>query len=226
MNHATNAAYPAILVAAGSSRRMGFDKLTARLGSSTVIARSLNALIASPSVSSVVVVGPARLATLLDLAHLPKPVRITEGGANRQDSVAAGIGALETDEGIVAIHDGARPLVSTEDVSRVMAQAARCGAASLARRVTETLKRANDERVCTEAVDRTNLWTMETPQAFDIKWIRAALAKAKAAGLILTDEVSAAQFAGYEVTLVESTHPNPKITVPADLPLAEALLAP
>jgi 2-C-methyl-D-erythritol 4-phosphate cytidylyltransferase len=98
------------------------------------------------------------------------------------------------------------------------------GAAGLARRATETMKRSDVENFSTEAVSRENLWCMETPQVFGISLLKDAYAEVTARRLSVTDEVSAVQAIGVQVKFVESRHPNIKITTPADLALAEALL--
>ena len=113
----------AILVAAGSSRRMGFDKLAATLGGKSVLRRSLETFLAADSISSVVLVCPDDLWSLLDGVDFTKPVTRTDGGADRQDSVARGLAALDPETRFVAVHDGARPLVAQEDIDRCVAAA-------------------------------------------------------------------------------------------------------
>jgi 2-C-methyl-D-erythritol 4-phosphate cytidylyltransferase len=147
-----------------------------------------------------------------------------DGGRDRQDSVAAGLAALSASARYVAVHDGARPLVSPEDIDRCVAAAADHRAAALARRVTETLKRSDPAGFSTEAVSREDLWFMETPQVFEILLLREAYQSVGSRGLAVTDEVSALESIGVRVKFVESGHPNLKITTPADLALAEALL--
>lgn len=214
----------AILVAAGSSRRMGFDKLANPLGGMPVLRRTLIAFLTAESISSVVIVCPEDRWNLLDGVDFTKPVTRTDGGADRQDSVARGLAATNPDSRYVAVHDGARPLVSPEDIDRCVAAAAEHGAASLARRATETMKRSDAEGFSAEAVSRENLWCMETPQVFETALLKEACAAVATRGLSVTDEVSAMQAIGMRVKFVESLHPNLKITTPADLALAEALL--
>ena len=214
----------AILVAAGSSRRMGFDKLANSLGCVPVLRRTLEAFLSAKSISSVVIVCPEDRWHLLDGVDFTKPVTRTDGGADRQDSVARGLAAIDPDARLVAVHDGARPLVSPDDIDRCVAAAGEHGAASLARRATETMKRSDSEDFSAEAVSRENLWCMETPQVFDVALLREAYAIVSARGLTVTDEVSAVQEIGTRVKFIESRHPNLKITTPADLALAEALL--
>ncbi len=213
----------AILVAAGSSRRMGFDKLASPLAGIPVLRRTLDAFLAAESIAEVVVVCPEERWSLLG-GGFSKPVTRVDGGADRQDSVAAGLAALSATARFVAVHDGARPLVSAEDIDRCVAAATEHRAAALARRVTETLKRSDAGDFSAEPVSREHLWFMETPQVFEIPLLREAYQTVVSRGVVVTDEVSALESIGVRVKFVESAHPNLKITTPADLALAEALL--
>ncbi|MBK1881303.1 2-C-methyl-D-erythritol 4-phosphate cytidylyltransferase [Luteolibacter pohnpeiensis] len=223
MTHDSNPAKCcAIVVAAGSSRRMGFDKLAAPLAGVAVLRRTLEIFLAAESIAEVIVVCPEDRWDLLKTESSPKLVKRVDGGKDRQDSVAAGLAA--TDLPWVAVHDGARPLLPASEIDRCVAEAQKHRAVSLARRVTETLKKSDDSGFCTESVSRENLWFMETPQIFDTELLRQAYAEVARAGLTVTDEVSALEAIGVRVKFVESAHPNLKITTPADLALAEALL--
>ncbi|KAB2641475.1 MAG: 2-C-methyl-D-erythritol 4-phosphate cytidylyltransferase [Verrucomicrobia bacterium] len=218
----------AIIVAAGRSQRMGFDKLAAPLAGVPVLRRTLDAFLASECIAAIIVVCSAERWESLenaDTRSFTKPLTRVDGGATRQDSVANGLAALAVGTQWVAVHDGARPLISPEDITRCVAAAGEFGAASLARRVTETLKRADAGDFCAEAVAREQLWFMETPQVFELGLLREAYAAVRARQLEVTDEVSAAQAIGKRVKFIEATHPNLKITRPADLALASAILA-
>ena len=214
----------AILVAAGSSRRMGFDKLASPLVGVPVLRRTLDAFLAAESIAEVVVVCPAERWELLGSSEFSKPVRRVDGGKDRQDSVAAGLAALAAGARFVAVHDGARPLIAPADIDRCVTAAGGYRAAALARRVTETLKRSDADGFSDGALSREQLWFMETPQVFEIPLLLEAYAAVTAQGLVITDEVSAMEAIGVRVKFVESCHPNLKITTPADLALAEALL--
>jgi 2-C-methyl-D-erythritol 4-phosphate cytidylyltransferase len=202
---------------------MGFDKLATELAGTPVLRRTLDALLAARSIAEVIVVCPPERWELLG-ESFPKPVKRVDGGATRQDSVAAGLVAVALTSSLVAVHDGARPLISPEDVDRCIAAAVENRAAALARRVTETLKRSDTLDFSSEAVSRENLWFMETPQVFEIPLLMDAYAEVAARKLTVTDEVSAVDALGVRVKFVESTGPNLKITTPADLLLAEAIL--
>jgi 2-C-methyl-D-erythritol 4-phosphate cytidylyltransferase len=214
----------ALIVAAGSSRRMGFDKLASPLAGLPVLRRTVEAFVRAESISEIVVVCPAERWELLEGMDCEKPLRRVDGGGERQDSVAAGLRALDETVALVAVHDGARPLVACEDIRRCVDAAAVHAAAALARRVTETLKRSNARDESDEAVSREHLWFMETPQVFELALLREAYQRVLAAGLSVTDEVSAIESLGRRVKFIESSAPNLKITTPADLALAEALL--
>jgi len=214
----------AIVVAAGSSRRMGFDKLAAPLAGVPVLRRSVEKFLASSSISAVVVVAPSdRFEELLD-GSFAKPVIRVDGGQNRQDSVQNGLAAVPEGTTIVAIHDGARPLVTVDAIDRCIAAAEENGSAALARPVTETLKRADAAGLACESVDREQLWFMETPQCFQLPLILRAYADVNLRQLTVTDEVSALEAIGIPTLLVDGRHPNLKITHPSDLALAAALL--
>ncbi|MEY4570337.1 MAG: 2-C-methyl-D-erythritol 4-phosphate cytidylyltransferase [Verrucomicrobiota bacterium] len=214
----------AIVVASGASRRMGFDKLASPLAGVPVLRRTLDAFLAADSISEIVVVCPAERWELLGSGEFSKPVRRVDGGADRQDSVAAGLAALAAQTDLVAVHDGARPLIAPADIDRCVAAAVEFRAAALARRVTETVKHSDAAGFSAGAVSRENLWCMETPQVFEIQLLLKAYQAVAAQGLAVTDEVSAMEAIGVPVKFIESIQPNLKITTPADLALAQALL--
>jgi len=207
--------FAAIIVASGSSQRMGFDKLAAQWRGKTILWHSVHAFSSLEEISQVIVVTPPdRFAWLADLG--PKLNQV-DGGRERSDSVAAGLTALRDEISHVAIHDGARPLVSPESIRATFAAAEANKAASLARRVTETLKRATPEGITSESVSRDNLWVMETPQVFSKGLIEKAYQSVTSSDSQITDEVSALQLLNQGTTLVENSTPNPKITIKADL---------
>lgn len=218
----------AIIVAAGSGTRMGFDKLLASLGGCPVILHTLRAFQACPDIDEIVVVSSEdRVEVIRRLADdevLSKLRTFVPGGAERQLSVWAGIRAVAADCDFVAVHDGARPLIHPGQITRCIERARETGAAASARPVSETLKRADAEgRVC-GSVDRAGLWIMETPQVFAKPVLTEAYEAVRRDGVLVTDEVSALERLGHPVWLVENPTPNPKITWPSDLVLAERLL--
>ena len=207
----------AILVAAGSSRRMGFDKLAADLHGQPVLARTLAAFMDCDAITEVIVVCPPERMKLFDESTFTKPVIRADGGAERHLSVANGLAAVSPEADLIAIHDAARPFVSQADILATIAAAREHGAASLARRVTETLKRTDPSDFTAAPVPRENLWFIETPQIFRADLIRAAYQHVLENKLPVTDETSALEAIGIKTKLIPSTSPNPKITTPADL---------
>jgi 2-C-methyl-D-erythritol 4-phosphate cytidylyltransferase len=215
----------AIIVASGSSRRMGFDKLAAEIRGAPVLARTVRAFMAAKEITRVIVVCPVERFRLLNNLDCTKPLDRVDGGAQRQDSVANGLALLGPEDLLVAVHDGARPLVRPESIDECVAAARQYGAATLARALTDTIKKADTEGFARYSVDRSGLWAMETPQAFRTSLLRRAYAAVAEKYLTVTDEVSAVEAMGISTKLVTSPFPNLKITVPADIHLAAALLA-
>lgn len=216
--------FSAVIVAAGSSRRAGFDKLAALLDGVPVLRRSVEAFVAAGAGAIVVVCPESRwVETGLASADYPIPVTRVDGGAERQDSVAAGLAALPPVTRMVAVHDGARPLVTPEGIRTCLAAAGQTGAAACAHPVVDTLKRADNECFSLpEKVSRECLWGMETPQIFRLELLLQAYAHVKEQGLIVTDEVSAVESLGVPTKLVLGGA-NLKITWQGDLELAELI---
>jgi 2-C-methyl-D-erythritol 4-phosphate cytidylyltransferase len=214
----------AVIVASGSSRRMGFDKLSAELHGKPVLAHTVAAFMRADGISRVVVVCPPERFELLEDEDYLKPLERVDGGEHRHQSVANGLAVLGVEDMLVAVHDGARPLVRPESIDLCIEAARKYGAATLAHAVTETLKKADSEGFSRAPVDRTNLWAMETPQIFRTSLLRRAYAGILERQTIVTDEVSVVEAMGISTKLIVSDFPNPKITVPADIALATALM--
>lgn len=222
----------AIVVAAGSSQRMGGDdKLARQIGGRPLLAHTLAALAGSDAIEAMVVVAaPERCAALEAADWLPPTVRaVVPGGPRRQDSVRLGFEALErilpdpAGERVVLVHDGARPLVSADLVRRVSEAAATHGAAIPAVPVAETVKRVTDERVV-ETVDRASLVTAQTPQGVRRGILREALATVGRSGT-WTDEAALLEACRIAVHVLPGDPTNLKVTVPADLRRAAQALA-
>jgi 2-C-methyl-D-erythritol 4-phosphate cytidylyltransferase len=219
----------AIIVAAGSSQRMGFDKLASLLGDKPVVAHSIDRFEQCDQIDEVIlVVRPDRRAEfqqIVNVCGFTKVKRLVDGGDERHLSVWNGIAQLSEVCEIVAIHDAARPLVSSDLIRQSVTLARACGAVSLAAPVVETVKRADVERNVTGSVDRSGLWAMQTPQVFRFDWLLDAYKRIVDSGRSVTDEVSALQEAGYPVRLLQNTDWNIKITFPRDLDLAEKMIS-
>lgn len=203
---------------------MGFDKLMAPLAGKSVLAHSLATFGACSEISEIILVTDPERFRSLDLTGIEEKVIRVDGGAERQNSVANGLAALSPQCNLVAIHDGARPLITEEAISLAIDAASVHGAATLAHPITETLKRADADDFVKGSVDRENLWAMETPQCFRLRLLEAAYEKVSEDGIIVTDEVSALQHLGHTIKLVANPTANPKVTFPSDLAMAERLL--
>ncbi len=204
-----------IIVAAGNSSRMGFDKLTAMLNGRPVLAHSVETFLKSPEVSEVILVStPDRLETIT--VDSPK-LKLTAGGTDRHNSVANGIAAVSPDSQYIAVHDGARPYITQEQISRTLEAAKLHQAAASATRITDTVKRSSSENFASESICRVNLWAMETPQIFNTQLLKKAYQHLEETGSLVTDEVSALELIGTPTYLVENHSSNTKITFPHHL---------
>ncbi len=223
----------AVLPAAGSGRRMAAEipKQYLEVAGATLLEHSLKALLACPDIRAVaVVVDPAdrrndRVSAVLNDAR----VRIAPGGAERADSVAAGLEALAGEanpDDWVLVHDAARPCVDVASIKQLIDAVMSNGVGGiLAEPLVDTLKRGDDEGRVVETLDRRQLWRAQTPQMFRIDQLRDALATARREGRLITDESSAMELAGHPVQLVAGSPRNLKVTVPADLALAQFYLS-
>ena len=221
--------WSAVVVAAGSARRMeGIDKVLATLGGYPVLVHTLRAFQQCPLISEVVVV--TREDLLVEIADLcrdfalTKVTKVVKGGKERIHSVQAGLQEVREDAELIAIHDGARPLLPPDVLEEVLQTAARTGAAAPAVPVTDTVKRAQDG-LAVETVDRSTLFAVQTPQVFQADLIRAAVQKALEDGEVLTDDCAAVERLGMKVSLTRGSRENLKLTTPFDLVVGEAVLA-
>src|SRR6266480_6355434 len=158
----------AIIVAAGSSKRVGFDKLFSKLGDRSVLEHALAAFEKAESVSEIIVVcrDPKLVQDAINGAGGRKVRAVVRGGERRQDSVRAGLKELAENSEFVAVHDAARPLITPREIERVFAAARKHRAAALATPITDTLKLADAYHVVCGAIDRQNIFAMQTPQIF------------------------------------------------------------
>ena len=216
----------AVLVAAGSSTRMGFDKLSFDLGGETVLHRSIRAFDQCPQIGEIVLVaGKNRAFVEQQAVGCTKPVQIVAGGATRAESAKNGVLAAHGE--LVAVHDAARPFVSPAVIAAVLEAAARCGAAAPAVPVKDTIKQAvpGDGKTVPEAClvrstpDRSTLYAVQTPQCFDRTQYLAALQELDAEkARLVTDDCSLFELTGRPVQLTQGDYANLKITTREDLP--------
>lgn len=215
-----------VVVAAGSSRRFGSDKLSVRLGGRTVLQRAVGCLRVAFAQAPLVVVARAgeEEARARELSAWEVQA-VVPGGVHRQDSVRAGVEALSLDdEALVLIHDGARPFVPPEDVRRVVAAAQEGGAAVLAAPVSDTVKEVDPSGHVLRTLPRERLVRSLTPQVFRVGLLRMAWKQEKTA--LWTDEASALESLGVEVRTVPGDPRNLKVTRPEDLALLRGIFPP
>jgi len=211
-------AVTAIVVAAGASRRMGFDKLSFRLPDGrTVLQTSCDALAAHPAVTGLVLVcGGNRTECEAIAARCTKPCTVVQGGATRADSVRSGLAAAEGE--LVAIHDAARPFVSKAVINAALAAAAADGAAAPAVPVKDTIKIADGAGRVAATPDRASLYAVQTPQCFRRSlYLQALSAVTGEKASLVTDDCSLFELAGLPVTLTKGDYANYKITTKEDL---------
>ena len=220
----------AILVAAGKGTRMGagVDKLFLEVAGQPVVAHTWRRFDEAKCIGEIILVvrkgSQEKFKKLAAKYHFQKPFHIVTGGRERQDSVWNGLKALSPRSEIVAIQDAARPCTSDGLIAATIDAARETGAAVAAQPVTDTIKKTTDGRLIERSLDRSKLWAVQTPQTFRVEVIRRAISAARHEKLIFTDDTAACELIGQPVRLVSGAQPNPKVTVPGDLPLVEALL--
>jgi len=220
----------AIIVAAGKGTRMGpgVDKLFLEVAGRPVVAHTWLRFNDAACIDELVIVVREGMQSAFEeiarRSNFTKPFRLVPGGAERQDSVWNGLGALSTTAEVVAIQDAARPCTSEELIAATITAARETGAAVAAQPVTDTIKESTDGRTIARTIDRSKLWAMQTPQTFRVEVIRRAFAEMHRRGCTVTDDTAACELIGQPVRLISDVSPNPKVTVPGDLPFIEAIL--
>lgn len=217
-----------VVPAAGDATRMeGQDKILAELCDWPVLMHTLKALECSSLIDEIIVVTRGDLIVTIgqlckDFA-LAKVTKVIVGGATRTQSVLCGVREVSEKAQLIAVHDGARPLVPPEVIDEVILRATQCSAAAPAVPVKDTIKRAVGGLV-EATLERESLFAVQTPQVFDADLILGALQKAESDGAIPTDDCSAVERMGMTVSLTRGSYENIKITTPVDLLMAEAIL--
>lgn len=218
----------AVVVAAGKSSRMGFDKLMTPLAGAPLLQHTLRGILSSPEVAEVVlVVRPEteeKAKQITDNLESDTPIIFTHGGAERQDSVRNGLAATPAEREYVLIQDAARPFISAPMIESTFAAAREHGAAVTGHPSTDTLKQAQCDGLVEQTLDRSVVWAVQTPQIFQKTLLREAYDAVKAAGHIMTDDTAAVEFYGRPVQIVAHEGVNLKVTRPSDWALAEAYL--
>jgi 2-C-methyl-D-erythritol 4-phosphate cytidylyltransferase len=220
----------AIIVAAGKGTRMGpnVDKVFLEIAGKPVIAHTWQRFAEAKCIDEIIlVVRDGMQSAFEELAEkfsLKKQFRLVVGGKERQDSVWNGLEAVSHKTEIVAIQDAARPCTSEALIEATIAAARETGAAVAAQPITDTIKESADGKLIERTLDRSRLWSVQTPQTFRLEVIRRALKEVRNRGLLVTDDTAACDLIGQPVRLVVSTQPNPKVTRPEDLPYLTVLL--
>jgi len=216
----------AVIVAAGNASRMeGIDKVMAPINGEPMILRTVRTFQACDAIREIVVVTRQDLlVTVMGLCKNFDKVRaVVVGGKDRPESVSLGMAALSNKVKLVAVQDGARPLVTWQVIDRTVRAANSYGAAAPAISVKDTIKEVAGGLV-RNTPDRSSLMAIQTPQVFDYDLLKAALKKAKADEAPITDDCSAVERMGMSVKIVEGDERNIKVTTPMDLKIAQLLL--
>ncbi len=218
----------AVIAAAGSSRRMGGeDKIFSDQGGVPVLARTLKKKKKASCIHEIVVVTKEEsIVAVADICakyDITKATKVVCGGKERIDSVMIGVNEVSPNADLIAVADGARPLVTEEIISEAVNEASKSKAAAPAVPVNDTIKVAVNGNV-ERTLDRSKLFAVQTPQVFDSALLKGALVKAKASGTIVTDDCSAVEAMGVTVRLTKGSFENLKITTVSDLAVAEAIL--
>lgn len=222
----------AIVPAAGSGNRMGreISKQYLALGGMPLLVHTLNVFERCPLVDALLVVVPppdveAVRTEMLPRWSLKKLAGVIPGGKERQDSVRAGIEALDRETELVVIHDAVRPFITVEIIENCIRAAAEEGAATVGVPVKDTVKEVGADGRVMRTCDRNLLWLTQTPQAFRRDIIENAHRAAVRDGYRGTDDTSLVERLGIAVRMIRGDYGNIKITTPEDLVIAEALLA-
>jgi len=218
----------AVVVAAGRSQRMGFDKLLTPLAGRPLLFHTLERLFQTEAPQEIVLVvrpgsEPEMERLVEPLAQLG-PIRLVPGGAQRQDSVQAGLRAVSPDSEFVMVHDAARPFVTKELIDTVLAAAKLSDAAVCGAPCSDSLKEVGEDGLVIRSIDRSRLWAVQTPQIFRTQLLRDAYRAALATGFIFTDDTAVVEQMGHPVRIVLYHGINLKVTTPSDWKLAEACL--
>lgn len=216
----------AIVLGAGNGTRMKSEKskLLLEISGKTVIERSVNAFLDTSDVDEVIVT--VREQDIDEFASVLNDDRVSFviGGATRQESVKNAVDTID-DADLIIIHDGARPLISEDDIGNTIRQARDFGAAAVGVPVKDTIKVIDDDNVVVDTPNRATLFAVQTPQIFNFSQYKEALDKATNDGKDFTDDCQLIEYIGGRVKMVAGSYDNIKITTPEDIPLAENILA-
>lgn len=222
--------YYVVIPAAGQGKRMkaGKNKQFIELRGIPVIIHTLRVFEGDPACAGIILSINEKETSIFERLvkdyGLTKVIRIVAGGAERQHSVYNGLMQLTDDQSIVLIHDGARPFVTADMIRRLVVKAEETGAAIAAVPVKDTIKQVNQAGMVIETMERSSIWAVQTPQAFRLEVVKKAHEQAAKEGFLGTDDASLVERLPYEVSVVEGSYENIKLTTPDDLVIAEAIL--
>lgn len=222
----------AVIVAAGSGSRMGGDVLKQYLdmGGLPILSRTIGVFIRHPQIDHIYLVMPendfdfCQKKVIAPLTVTAREIHLVAGGKTRFDSVENGLAAIPASEGIVLVHDGVRPFVSSDIISACISEAVKTKACIAAVPVVDTLKSVSDGRI-TSTLERASIFMAQTPQAFDLGLLKAAFAHARNTGFKATDEAAVVEHYGRPVSIVAGSRTNIKITTPDDLVFARGTIS-
>jgi len=220
-----------IITAGGSGRRMGTEvpKQLLKLNGITLLEHTLKPFILCPSIEGIVIVAGDTIVEhinkiIQNISDKGKSLIVVKGGLERQDSVWNGLEAVPEDIDIVVIHDAVRPFITADLITECAQSALNNGAVTVMRPINETVKVISDN-IVQETLDRSKLWITQTPQAFKRELIIKAHKSARTKKYTGTDDCMLVELLGYPVHIIEGNDMNIKITTPADLKIAGAILS-
>jgi 2-C-methyl-D-erythritol 4-phosphate cytidylyltransferase len=218
----------AVVVAAGRSQRMGFDKLLTPLGGRPLILHTLDRLLQTEMPQEIILVirpgSEAEMEAVIAPLRDKGEIKLVPGGAQRQDSVRAGLNAISSSSEYIMVHDAARPFVTKELIDVVLLAAKLSGAAVCGAPCSDTLKEGAENGLVVQTIDRSRLWTVQTPQIFRTKLLKDAYESAARSKEVFTDDTAVVEKTGHPVRIVLYNGINFKVTTPSDWTLAEAFL--
>jgi 2-C-methyl-D-erythritol 4-phosphate cytidylyltransferase len=221
--------YQVIIPAAGQGKRMGAgkNKLLLTLKATPILIHTLKVFEGDPECTGIILAihpdDEQEFKSLLNEYGIHKVSSLVTGGKERQDSVYNGLMAVSSLDGIVLVHDAARPFIKIETIHKLVDAASKDGGAIVAVPVKDTIKKAANNQV-SETVERSSLWSVQTPQAFRVSVLLEAHNKAAREQFIGTDESSLVERIPHPVSIIEGDYDNIKLTTPEDLYFAEAIL--
>ncbi|MGC5327817.1 2-C-methyl-D-erythritol 4-phosphate cytidylyltransferase [Brevibacillus sp. SYSU BS000544] len=219
-----------VIVAAGSGKRMGAkrNKLWLELEGKSILAHTVERFVTHPEIQEVILVvseqDQAAVSQWLDTVPFKEQVKVTLGGAERQDSVRAGLEVLDHATHFVLVHDAARPFITSEQINAIISRVRQDNAIVLAVPVKDTIKVVNHAGIVESTPARESLWAIQTPQAFRVSLLREAHQKALQSGQIGTDDAMLVEWLGAPVSILQGSYENIKITTPDDLWFGQEIL--